>query len=64
MAQKYRVIVKFSDLQDGRHIYDVGDTFPREGKKLTKKRCAELASDANKRHVPLIEAVEETDEEA
>lgn len=62
MASKYRVICKFKDLQDNGFFYNVGDIFPRKGKRATKKRIAELASDENKRGIPLIEEVE-TEEE-
>lgn len=55
----YKVIVRFIDLQDNRHEYREGDTFPREGKKVSKKRTAELASDKNRRGIPLIAEVEE-----
>ena len=57
---KYRVVVDFKDLQDGGYFYKAGDAFPREGKKTpAKKRLTELATDANRRKMPLIEAVEE-----
>lgn len=54
----YKAIVFFKDLQDGNYEYNVGDVFPREGKKVTKKRIAELASDKNRRGMPVIEEVE------
>jgi len=54
----YTVIKRFCDLQDKeKHVYAVGDEFPRSGLKPTKERIAELASDKNKIGVPLIEAV-------
>lgn len=59
----YKVICKFKDLQDNGFFYNVGDVYPRKGKKASKKRIAELASDENKRGMPLIEEVEETEEE-
>lgn len=70
---EYRVIKKFTDLQDGNHVYNVGDVYPREGYTPSEKRIAELASDKNRQGVPLIEvpasavvdvdeAVEETKE--
>lgn len=60
----YVVINRFIDLQDNRHDYKEGDTFPREGKKVSKKRIAELSSDKNRRGIPLIaETEEETTEE-
>lgn len=55
----YKVIVSFSDLQDERHAYRVGDEFPRSGLKVSKKRITELASDKNRRGMPLIKKVEE-----
>ncbi len=57
----YKVIKFFTDLQDNNHPYNVGDTYPRKGKKATKKRINELASHFNKQNTPLIEEVEETE---
>ena len=54
----YKVIVRFADMQDKNHIYEIGDVFPRDGKTVTDKRIAELASDANKVGKPVIEEVE------
>lgn len=59
----YRVIKYFEDLQDNRQPYNVGDVFPKGNKKVTKKRLNELATDKNRRHIPLIEKVEEPKEE-
>lgn len=53
----YRVIKFFTDLQDGKHPYNIGDEFPRSGKKVTKKRLQELSSDNNRQGIPLIEEV-------
>jgi hypothetical protein len=55
--KKYTVIKFFTDLQDNRHPYNVGDTFPREGVDVTQKRLKELAGRNNKQHKPLIKAV-------
>lgn len=55
----YKVIKFFTDLQDKDHPYNVGDTFPREGMKVTEDRLAELAGPSNKQGVPLIEFVNE-----
>lgn len=54
----YRVINFFTDLHDGNHPYNVGDSFPREGVKVTEERLAELSGPSNKRGVPLIEKYE------
>lgn len=50
------VIKKFTDLQDGNRVYNVGDVYPREGYTPSEERIAELASDKNKQGTPLIEA--------
>ena len=55
----FKVLKYFTDLQDDRHPYHVGETFPRKGLKVSKARYAELASDKNKRGEPLIEEVVE-----
>ena len=60
----YEVIKRFADLQDGRYVYNVGDVYPREGVKPTKKRISELASDKNKLKTPLIVEIEEIETEA
>ena len=69
----FRVIEFFTDLQDGNHAYNVGDTFPREGVAVTADRIKELSGTQNKRGIALIEEVrgaeetpvtEETDDKA
>ena len=55
----YKVIKKFRDMQDGLHAYSVGDTFPHNGVEVSSERIAELASDKNRRHIPLIEEIAE-----
>lgn len=54
---QYTVIRFFTDLQDNGFAYNVGDTFPRDGKAVTADRIAELSTCANKQGVPLIEEV-------
>ena len=53
----YKVIRFFTDLQDGKHAYNVGDTFPRKGITVSDERIAILASKANRQGVPLIKEV-------
>lgn len=60
---KYRVVNFFTDLQDNDHPYEVGDEYPRDGLKVSKKRIAELSGTENKQHKQLIEAVEEQETE-
>lgn len=55
----YRVIEGFTDLQDDNHAYSVGDTFPRDGMKVSADRLKELSSANNKRGKALIEPVEQ-----
>lgn len=50
----YKVIYKFIDLQDNKHLYNVGDVYPRDGAKADKSRIDELKSEKNKIGVPLI----------
>lgn len=59
----YRVIKFFTDLQDNNHAYKVGDVFPHDGMKVSEMRLKELSTDANRRHMPLIEKVEEEPKE-
>ena len=54
----YRVIKFFTDLQDNNYAYKVGDVFPHDGMKVSEMRLKELSTDANRRHMPLIEKVE------
>ena len=55
----YKVIKFFTDLQDKGYAYNVGDTYPRDGLTVSKKRIAELSSNKNKQKTPLIEEVVE-----
>ena len=57
----YKVVVRFKDLQDNGHLYNVGDNFPRSGKEVTPSRIRELSTNKNKRGVVLI--VEEISKE-
>lgn len=58
----YRVIKYFTDLQDNDHEYNVGDIYPHNKKKVSASRIKELATDKNRRGVPLIEKAEELKE--
>lgn len=53
----YKVIYKFADLQDKRHVYNVGDIYPREGSKPSEERIKALAKGTNKIGRPLIEEI-------
>lgn len=56
----YKVIHRFTDLQDFNHLYNVGDSFPRVGMKVSQSRIDELASSKNKLKTPLIEIEKDT----
>lgn len=58
----YKVVEMFTDLQDNNHRYEVGSTFPRKGKRVTKKRLQELSTVNNKRKTILIEEIEDKEE--
>lgn len=51
----YRVVVFFTDIEDGGHKYKEGDAYPREGLEVTPERIAALLSGDNLRKIPLIE---------
>lgn len=53
----YEVLKRFEDLKDSRHVYNPGDTFPREGLKVELARFLELSTDKNRRKIPLIRFV-------
>ena len=61
---KYRVLKDFTDLQDNRYLYKVGDTYPRNGLTVTAERIAELSGKSNRRGIPLIEEVREQAEKS
>lgn len=55
----YRVLEDFSDKQDDRRPYKVGDIYPREGLAPSPQRVAELLGSKNVRGRPIIEPIEE-----
>ena len=59
----YKVIVRFMDLQDNNHIYEVGDIYPRKGSDPRLDRISELAGSENKIGHPLIEEIKEEPKE-
>lgn len=59
----YKVIEYFTDLQDKSHKYYAGDEFPRKGLTVSAERLEELSTDKNRRGIPLIEKVDETEEQ-
>lgn len=55
----YKAITSFIDLQDNSYKYHAGDTFPRDGIKVSEERIEELLTDKNRRHKPMIEEIKE-----
>lgn len=55
----YKVIKLFADLNDGCHVYNPGDVYPREGVEVSDERIKELSGSLNKRGEPLIELTED-----
>lgn len=55
----YFVIHDFYDLSDDGYLYRKGDSYPRKGKRASKKRLSELSSTENKHNTPFIEEVSE-----
>lgn len=54
----YKVIYRFADLLDSsKHIYEVGDAYPRKGVSPSSERLAELMGSNNKIGRSLIEEV-------
>lgn len=53
----YKVIIQFADLKDGGHLYNAGDTYPREGFEVSDARIKELSGGENRRHIALIEQI-------
>lgn len=54
---EYKVINRFKD--DDGHIYEVGDVYPKEGKKITKKRIETLSTTKNKYKKVYIEKIDD-----
>lgn len=50
-----KVLIAFTDGEDGNHVYNVGDQYPRTGLEPTDERIAYLASDRNRLKAPVIE---------
>ena len=58
----FRVIKRFTDMQDNNFAYNVGDEFPRKNFSVLPSRIKELASDKNRQGCPLIEEIPDVEE--
>lgn len=56
---KYIVLSEFADLQDEKHVYGIGDEYPRKGYSPSAERVDELSTGKNLLHKPLIQKIEE-----
>lgn len=45
---QYKVVSRFQESKHEGHVYEVGDIYPVEGKKVTKARITELSTTENK----------------
>ena len=53
----HKVIRRFQEVKHDNHVYEVGDSYPKEGKKATKARLEELSTKENKYKQIYIEEV-------
>ncbi|MBZ9536286.1 hypothetical protein KGR20_19100 [Cytobacillus oceanisediminis] len=58
----YKVINAFKDKENKNILYRVGDTYPVDGYKATKKRIAELSKEHPEHKKAFIEEVKEDKE--
>ena len=54
-----KVLIAFTDGQDGDHVYNIGDQYPRAGLEPKEERIAYLASGRNRLKAPVIEQPKE-----
>ncbi|MDM5231483.1 hypothetical protein [Lysinibacillus pakistanensis] len=55
----YKVINRFKEKYHDDHIYEVGDPYPADGKKLVKTRAEALTKVHEEYNVAFLKAVEE-----
>lgn len=55
----HKVVRRFKELKHDGHIYEVGETYPKEGSKATKTRLEELSTTKNKYEQVFIEEVKD-----
>ncbi|MEK4173365.1 hypothetical protein MHI22_18150 [Lysinibacillus sp. FSL L8-0312] len=56
---QYKVINRFQENNHTGHVYEVGDTYPADGKKLVKARAEALTEVHKEYGVAFLKAVEE-----
>lgn len=55
----YTVLHTFYDLKDCEHLYNAGESYPRDGYTPTDERVEELLTERNRMGKPMIQAVSE-----
>lgn len=55
----YKVINRFQENNHDGHIYEIGDTYPADGKKLVKTRADSLTEVHKEYGIAFLKAVEE-----
>lgn len=60
---EYKVVRRFKETKHDGHVYEVGDSYPKEGSKATKTRLEELSTKKNKEEQIFIEEVAPKDKE-
>lgn len=55
----YKVINRFIEKNHNGHVYEVGDTYPVDGKKLVKKRADELTQVHPQYGVVFLQVIED-----
>lgn len=53
----YKVVREFKEMKHDGHVYEVGDSYPKEGEKASKARLEELSTTKNKYKKVYIEEV-------
>lgn len=54
----YRVVTRFKDAYDDKHLYEKGGLYPRKGYKPSDSRIAELSTTNNRRGVIGIKPID------
>jgi len=55
----YKVINRFQENNHDGHIYEIGDTYPADGKKLVKTRADSLTEVHKEYGIAFLKAIEE-----
>ena len=59
----YKVVRRFKETKHDGHVYEVGDSYPKEGSRATKARLEELSTQKNKYEQIFIEEAAPKDKE-